>query len=1190
MRDNRDDLLYTSSHGFKKGGIKILYLSLLLLFLVIFVSPAWGEDDVDLVCQKGVSGFRGATFPRGDILLKEGDTLEVYCRLDMAKAKPYNASFIQFRFTKTNISEGLMKTTVINETTALLRVERMNVSSPHLSCEIVPPGSRRIQVCQNEIDVGYPPLPVENFSCIAQDWRSLNCTWKKPYNPIPTSYSLQILQKGKSFNSIVSCPNATATPTSCVWGPRTEPFYRQNQNPLHFRINGTNVLNPKGSTWNFSIEHWSIVVPEAPSDLKIVHSLPDVATVWWAFKSFKDFVPGLVHQVTVCIQNASVACNVTKLNSYKGSGHLEHNISLDYAYVNYTIEIKMRSQRARDEASFWSKPGMIVVASSAKSPTAPPKVDVGSYESVPMNDKKRDILVYWEDVDPLFRNGPGFHYIHSVQEDEEKKEDIQPKETNRSYAKFSGLWLNKSYRFQIVSANDEGNSSASSVVFVPRIPKGFCKTVMDYASPKSPTAVSQLDFNNGSFIISWNPVNPVAVPIVSYTVFRCISTKPRPQQCQGLMKWDVVSADKQSKFYNNLPHNNMIYQFAVAANAENMSSGMAWASCTLIHGRVPDKLKKVEKILEAEKEIHIKWSLDCSYKPGVIEGYKISYCRVEDERNKTGRCIDNEKQEAVAGSEITTYHLKKLYPCATYMISVSIISANGESQKSEPIYATTKPSAPSYPPIVSEVTVTNTSATISIKPQFPLNGIIKEYRVKYKSLETGEATEKFYPVAHPSRSSGSSENSVRTDSCFDDGAVMKLTEVEVKNLLSNSNYSFTVAACTSKCSEDSTLAHFKTDVGYTDMTTFPDMHIDGDDIAVVWSVPSNIRGPITKFEILLKQNGKDDDIVSVPYDGNANASTYYHKMKFSCETSTNLTAQVRAVTVLESRGETLYGRWSSAGNFNCGGGASWIVWVGVVIGVIVLIGLIGITSTKLHQKFKYMKEGVDVTLPPGMAVQSLNGFSHNLPKRRRDSGGDTHSFGKENLNYQLQMTTTHHSDDPKDFTSLNESCLQQEVENEHLLTEKRLSECPTNPLLDDSLTTDDTEEDAFPIPISYSNLPAQDLFDDPGFGGSTSDNGSPVPFSNSPYPTTVSIGGGSSPSPPPPSRILNMGPNPNDRAPPSSNNNGSLSLPTNPVNSPYVKWTQVMPDQFMNGDGSISGGDHTHKAPYCQVGILLDSN
>lgn len=54
-----------------------------------------------------------------------------------------------------------MKTTVINETTALLRVERMNVSSPHLSCEIVPPGSRRIQVCQNEIDVGC------KFSCFS---------------------------------------------------------------------------------------------------------------------------------------------------------------------------------------------------------------------------------------------------------------------------------------------------------------------------------------------------------------------------------------------------------------------------------------------------------------------------------------------------------------------------------------------------------------------------------------------------------------------------------------------------------------------------------------------------------------------------------------------------------------------------------------------------------------------------------------------------------------------------------------------------------------------------------------------------------------------------------------------------------------------------------------------------------------
>ncbi len=51
----------------------------------------------------------------------------------------------------------------------------------------------------------------------------------------------------------------------------------------------------------------------------------------------------------------------------------------------------------------------------------------------------------------------------------------------------------------------------------------------------------------------------------------------------------------------------------------------------------------------------------------------------------------------------------------------------------------------------------------------------------------------------------------------------------------------------------------------TDMTKYPDIKIDGEDIVVLWTVPTRIRGPITEFQILLKQNGKSDEIVSVPY-------------------------------------------------------------------------------------------------------------------------------------------------------------------------------------------------------------------------------------------------------------------------------------------------------------------------------------
>lgn len=54
-------------------------------------------------------------------------------------------------------------------------------------------------------------------------------------------------------------------------------------------------------------------------------------------------------------------------------------------------------------------------------PAAPPKVDIGSYESIAEGEKKRDIYVYWEEVAPLLRNGPGFKYILTVQEEEELK-------------------------------------------------------------------------------------------------------------------------------------------------------------------------------------------------------------------------------------------------------------------------------------------------------------------------------------------------------------------------------------------------------------------------------------------------------------------------------------------------------------------------------------------------------------------------------------------------------------------------------------------------------------------------------------------------------------------------------------------------------------------------------------------------
>jgi hypothetical protein len=46
---------------------------------------------------------------------------------------------------------------------------------------------------------------------------------------------------------------------------------------------------------------------------------------------------------------------------------MESSFVMEYAYVNYTVEIQMRSQTAKDEEDLWSEPSFLVVTSQPTS-------------------------------------------------------------------------------------------------------------------------------------------------------------------------------------------------------------------------------------------------------------------------------------------------------------------------------------------------------------------------------------------------------------------------------------------------------------------------------------------------------------------------------------------------------------------------------------------------------------------------------------------------------------------------------------------------------------------------------------------------------------------------------------------------------------------------------------------------------
>lgn len=82
--------------------------------------------------------------------------MEVFCKVNLThpSSKGYNASNIDFIFTKAAIPRDQIEKNVINETTAVIRVRNMNASNPFLQCVLKRPSGKIQLVCQNQIDVG----------------------------------------------------------------------------------------------------------------------------------------------------------------------------------------------------------------------------------------------------------------------------------------------------------------------------------------------------------------------------------------------------------------------------------------------------------------------------------------------------------------------------------------------------------------------------------------------------------------------------------------------------------------------------------------------------------------------------------------------------------------------------------------------------------------------------------------------------------------------------------------------------------------------------------------------------------------------------------------------------------------------------------------------------------------------------
>lgn len=183
-----------------------------------------------------------------------------------------------------------------------------------------------------------------------------------------------------------------------------------------------------------------------------------------------------------------------------------------------------------------------------------------------------------------------------------------------------------------------------------------------------------------------------------------------------------------------VPDENKIYQFAISANTETASSGMVWASCTVIHNKVVGKMKSAWINRIGSNYIEVGWKLECSDRIGLVEGFNVYYCPIINPYDQN--CQNNSMQNVTIKADPDTIHgiVTGLKPYTTYKIAVSVLTKKGEGLHSDPLFNTTLEAAPSSPPKnVKVYDVTNTSVAISWTAPVPMNGILRYHEVYYNS-------------------------------------------------------------------------------------------------------------------------------------------------------------------------------------------------------------------------------------------------------------------------------------------------------------------------------------------------------------------------------------------------------------------------------------------------------------------------
>jgi cytokine receptor domeless len=610
-----------------------------------------------------LSEDEGWTYPSQPILQEVGSEIRIMCGVNGNK---YHSKDLGFFNGTDEIDRRFVRE--INSSAIQLIIPNASEQDSSILCKV----NGQHGISYNDVKIGHKPVDILDVKCLSQNWQDMNCTFEKPYNPIPVQYTLRYRIKGS--HQIYPCTQPKEKHPHIFWCYIQTSGYRKTNERFEIILESLNDLSKAiPNKQIIDINNFASVIPAAPENFEELETKSDYVVLKWNVNSNIVVFPKpfdyefLIQSGCEPEKKRLRFYEIPSMDKNESPMNNTRKLELKFANTWYVIQIRMKISTAPEVEEMWSKWVVKQFTSGMRPPDNPPSVAAGSFSI----GESGDVHIYWKHLPKCYQNGHNYTYVITSS----NKNSEKPIQTTHSAIYKSGqVDLSMDTTITIYNTNSMGPSKERSYLVIPGRNRRLA----------GPIKIKKF-LKNGIYQLSWSPPDRITEKITSYTVYHCLAISELTNSCEGSI--DFVHLDPSTTHFVYETPKSQSVNFAVSANSETSTSGMIWAMCTTANSNDIGKIKTIWIPKLRATEIEVEWKLECT-DSGIVAGYQLEYCPISEP--KTLECIEQEKKMNITdGLENPKYTLKGLTPYTTYKIVIRMFSNSTMGPASDPLANTT---------------------------------------------------------------------------------------------------------------------------------------------------------------------------------------------------------------------------------------------------------------------------------------------------------------------------------------------------------------------------------------------------------------------------------------------------------------------------------------------------------------------